>query len=123
MPIVAQAVLLGGNVRVGLEDNLYLRRGVFASNAQLVEKAVGLVESARGTTAHAPPRRAGSSVCVSRSGDADRRPALVAGLRGGCLLPPVHPPRSCLSPPARSEDRPGARRRSSRGRSTFSGPA
>jgi uncharacterized protein (DUF849 family) len=43
MPIVAQSVLLGGNVRVGLEDNLYLRRGVFASNGQLVEKAVDLV--------------------------------------------------------------------------------
>ena len=37
MPMVAQAVLLGGNVRVGLEDNLYLEKGVFASNAQLVE--------------------------------------------------------------------------------------
>jgi uncharacterized protein (DUF849 family) len=45
MPIVAQSVLLGGNVRVGLEDNLYLRRGVFASNAQLVEKAVGIVDA------------------------------------------------------------------------------
>jgi len=37
MPMVAQAVLLGGNVRVGLEDNLYLDKGVFASNAQLVQ--------------------------------------------------------------------------------------
>ena len=45
MPFVAQSVLLGGNVRVGLEDNLYLERGVFASNAQLVERAVALVES------------------------------------------------------------------------------
>ena len=44
MPFVAQAVLLGGNVRVGLEDNLYLRRGVFATNAQLVERAVDIVE-------------------------------------------------------------------------------
>ena len=41
--MVAQAVLLGGNVRVGLEDNLYLDRGVFASNAQLVERAVSIV--------------------------------------------------------------------------------
>ena len=39
MAIVAQAVILVGNVRVGLEDNLYLEKGVFASNAQLVEKA------------------------------------------------------------------------------------
>ena len=45
MPMVAQAVLLGGNVRVGLEDNLYLSKGVLASNAQLVERAVGIVES------------------------------------------------------------------------------
>ena len=40
MPMVAQAMLLGGNARVGLEDNLYLEKGVPASNAQLVEKAV-----------------------------------------------------------------------------------
>ena len=45
-PMVAQAVLLGGHVRVGLEDNLYLERGVLApSNAALVEKAAMLVEA------------------------------------------------------------------------------
>ncbi len=44
MPMVAQAVLLGGNVRVGLEDNLYLERGVLATNAQLVERARQIVE-------------------------------------------------------------------------------
>lgn len=44
MPMVAQAVLLGGNVRVGLEDNLYLERGVLASNAQLVERAGNILE-------------------------------------------------------------------------------
>ena len=38
-PMVAQAALLGGHVRVGLEDNLYLEKGVFGTNAQLVEKA------------------------------------------------------------------------------------
>lgn len=42
---VAQSVLLGGHVRVGLEDNLYLSRGVKATNAQLVEKAAGIIES------------------------------------------------------------------------------
>jgi uncharacterized protein (DUF849 family) len=41
---VAQAVLLGGHVRVGLEDNLYLDKGVFASNGTLTEKAVKLIE-------------------------------------------------------------------------------
>jgi uncharacterized protein (DUF849 family) len=44
MPMVAQAVLLGGNVRVGLEDNLYLDKGVFASNTQLVERASTIVQ-------------------------------------------------------------------------------
>ena len=39
MPWVAQSVLLGGHVRVGLEDNLYLSKGVKATNAQLVERA------------------------------------------------------------------------------------
>ena len=44
MPYVAAAVLAGGNVRVGLEDNLYLERGVLATNAQLVDKAASLIE-------------------------------------------------------------------------------
>jgi len=44
MPMVAQAVLLGGNVRVGLEDNIYLDRGVLASNAMLEERAVEIIE-------------------------------------------------------------------------------
>jgi uncharacterized protein (DUF849 family) len=43
MPMVAQAVLLGGNVRVGLEDNLYLEKGVLAKNGDLVEKAARIV--------------------------------------------------------------------------------
>ncbi len=44
MPFVAAAALLGGNVRVGLEDNLYLDKGIFASNAQLVERARKILE-------------------------------------------------------------------------------
>ncbi len=44
MPYVAAAVLAGGNVRVGLEDNLFLDKGVLATNAQLVERAAGIVE-------------------------------------------------------------------------------
>jgi uncharacterized protein (DUF849 family) len=44
MPMVAQMVLLGGNVRVGLEDNLYLSKGVMATNAQLVERARNIIE-------------------------------------------------------------------------------
>ena len=45
MAYPAASILAGGNVRVGLEDNLYLSRGVFATNAQLVEKAVNVVEN------------------------------------------------------------------------------
>jgi uncharacterized protein (DUF849 family) len=45
MPYVAAAVLAGGNVRVGLEDNLMLDRGVLATNAQLVERAVTIIEN------------------------------------------------------------------------------
>lgn len=44
MPYVAAAVLAGGNVRVGLEDNLWLAKGRLATNAELVERAVGLIE-------------------------------------------------------------------------------
>ena len=43
--MVAQTVLLGGHVRVGLEDNLYLEKGKLApSNAALVEKAGRIIE-------------------------------------------------------------------------------
>lgn len=45
MPFVAASVLAGGNVRVGLEDNLFLEKGVLATNAQLVEKAVTIIEN------------------------------------------------------------------------------
>lgn len=44
MPYVAASVLAGGNVRVGLEDNIYLSKGVLATNAQLVERAAGIIE-------------------------------------------------------------------------------
>ncbi len=44
MPMVAQAVLLGGNVRVGLEDNIFLDKGVLASNGMLVTRAVEIIE-------------------------------------------------------------------------------
>lgn len=42
MPFVAAAMLSGGNIRVGLEDNLWLEKGVLATNAQLVEKAASI---------------------------------------------------------------------------------
>ncbi|SMF38845.1 Uncharacterized conserved protein, DUF849 family [Tistlia consotensis] len=58
-PMLAQSFLLGGQVRVGLEDNVYLERGVLArDNAQLVEKAVGIVRLLGGEVATAAEARA-----------------------------------------------------------------
>ena len=45
MAYPAASVLAGGNIRVGLEDNLYIGKGQLATNAQLVEKAVTVVEN------------------------------------------------------------------------------
>jgi len=45
LPYVAASVLAGGNVRVGLEDNLMLAKGQWATNAQLVERAVNIIEN------------------------------------------------------------------------------
>ena len=44
MPMVAQSVIMGGNARVGLEDNLYLDKGILATNAQLVVRAKEIIE-------------------------------------------------------------------------------
>jgi uncharacterized protein (DUF849 family) len=57
MPMVAQAMLLGGNLRVGLEDNLYLDRGVLASNGDLVTRAREIVERLGGRVAGAETAR------------------------------------------------------------------
>lgn len=57
-PMVAQSFLLGGHVRVGLEDNIYLEKGKLAeSNAQLVERAVDIVKSLGGQVATAGETR------------------------------------------------------------------
>ncbi len=45
LPYAAMAILAGGNVRVGLEDNIWLEKGVLASNGQLVERAVRIAEA------------------------------------------------------------------------------
>lgn len=45
LPTVEEAAKRGGNVRVGLEDNLYLSKGVKASNEQLVERAVEILKT------------------------------------------------------------------------------
>ncbi|RZL65758.1 MAG: 3-keto-5-aminohexanoate cleavage protein [Variovorax sp.] len=58
-PIVAQAWLMGGHVRVGMEDNIYLSHGVLAeSNAQLVAKARDIIVSLGGQVASATEARA-----------------------------------------------------------------
>ena len=56
---MAQAFLLGGHVRVGLEDNVYIRKGVLArDNAELVEKAGTIVENLGGALATPAEARA-----------------------------------------------------------------
>jgi uncharacterized protein (DUF849 family) len=45
LPFVPLAAIVGGNVRVGLEDNIYLSRGRLASNGELVERAVTILEA------------------------------------------------------------------------------
>ena len=58
-PMLAQAWLLGGHVRVGLEDNVYISKGVLArDNAELVEKGVTLVETLGGSIATPAEARA-----------------------------------------------------------------
>lgn len=58
-PLLAQAFLLGGHVRVGLEDNVYIRKGVLArDNAELVEKAGTIVENLGGSLATPAEARA-----------------------------------------------------------------
>ena len=58
-PMLAQTWLLGGNVRVGLEDNIYLSKGVHAkSNAELVAKARRILEDLGGAVATAAETRA-----------------------------------------------------------------
>ncbi|MEO3427504.1 3-keto-5-aminohexanoate cleavage protein [Pelagibius sp. CAU 1746] len=65
-PMVAQAWLLGGHVRVGMEDNLYIARGeLVRDNAQLVERAVSIVESLGG--AIASPQEAREILMLSGS--------------------------------------------------------
>lgn len=66
MPMVAQIVGLNGHVRVGLEDNIYLRRGVLASNAELVENAVGIIERLGASVA--TPAEARAILGVSKRG-------------------------------------------------------
>jgi uncharacterized protein (DUF849 family) len=58
-PMLAQSFLLGGHVRIGMEDTVYLDKGVLApSNAKLVEKAVGIVDSLGGRIATLAEARA-----------------------------------------------------------------
>ena len=53
-PMLAQTLLLGGNIRGGLEDNLYMSRGVWATNGQLVERARAIVDAIGGYSVATP---------------------------------------------------------------------
>ena len=87
LPATTQAILLGGHVRVGLEDNNYYSRGKLATNEMLVERTVRIIHEL--DLEHASPGR----------GARDPR-ARPAGLRRRRLLPyPPHPnrPHSAVS--------------------------
>ena len=106
MPWVAQSVLLGGHVRVGLEDNLYLSKGVKATNAQLVERARTIVESMGAKVATPDEGReilalkAAMSRCGRPRGRPDRhlRRRRRDRRRLGRLLPGPRLPRGGLGP-------------------------
>jgi len=58
-PMLAQSFLLGGHVRVGLEDNIYISHGKLArDNVELVERGVSIVENLGGSIATAGEARA-----------------------------------------------------------------
>ncbi len=71
MPMVAQAVLMGGHVRVGLEDNLWLDKGVHASNGDLVTRACEIVRLMGGRVLR--PAEARAKLGVGRQMKASRR--------------------------------------------------
>ena len=58
LPMVAQSILLGGNVRVGLEDNIWLERGVPATNVELVNRARTIIETMGGSVMDVTATRA-----------------------------------------------------------------
>ncbi|SIS69358.1 3-keto-5-aminohexanoate cleavage protein [Neptunomonas antarctica] len=62
LPWVAQSALLGGHARVGLEDNLYLGKGQMATNGQLVERAVNIIENMGGRIM--TPTQAREKLCL-----------------------------------------------------------
>jgi len=67
-PMLAQAWLLGGHVRVGLEDNVYIGKGVLArDNAELVEKGVSIVENLGGSIASPAEARAMLGLAAARA--------------------------------------------------------
>ena len=69
-PMLVQAWLLGGHVRVGMEDNIYIRQGELCrDNSQLVEKAVNLVELLGGSIATPAEARAILSLEAVRPAD------------------------------------------------------
>lgn len=79
-PMLAQALLLGGHVRVGLEDNIYLSKGVLArSNAELVAKARRVVEDLGGSVATAVEARALFGLIGRRAFPAPGAPRAAAG--------------------------------------------
>jgi 3-keto-5-aminohexanoate cleavage enzyme len=57
LPMTTLAIVMGGHVRVGLEDNLYLKKGVLARNEELVARARHLAEDLQREVATPPEAR------------------------------------------------------------------
>jgi uncharacterized protein (DUF849 family) len=86
-PMVAQAWLLGGHVRVGLEDNVYVSEGILArNNAQLVEKAAAIVASLGGSIATAQEAR---TILGLRPRRVDTVPSPTSAVGRNISIPPV----------------------------------
>ncbi len=92
MPWVAQSILLGGHVRVGLRTTLYLGKGVKATNGQLVERAVRITESL-GSRVATPDESARSSACARAPDSRVRFPSRTPG--------PPHPSSLTVFPECR----------------------
>ena len=82
MPYAAAAMLAGGNIRVGLEDNLWLEKGVLATNAQLVEKAATIVTNMGASLMTPAEVRDGGPDDDRGVGDPTRDDDVGAGLQG-----------------------------------------
>jgi len=83
LSMAAQSVLLGGHVRIGLEDNLWLEKGVLASNAALTAQAVAMINALGHRPATVAEARSILGLRVNSTDTATQSVAEVGGVRDG----------------------------------------